>query len=657
MDLREKTINTLRILSADMVQKANSGHPGAPMGMAPMAYALWMHSMRHSPKDPAWKNRDRFILSNGHAGALLYSLLHLCGYNITMEDIKQFRQWGSHTPGHPEYDLSRGIETTTGPLGQGFSNAVGMAIAETMLAEHFNREGFPIVDHKVYCFMGDGCMMEGIASEAASLAGTLKLNKLVALYDDNEISIEGSTDIAFKEDVGKRFEAYGWQVIKVKDGNDAGQVIEALEKAQSAERPTLIVCPTIIGYGSAAKQGNASAHGEPLGEENLTQAREALGMGAEPFHVSAEVLSHVQELMEKKDHLRAEWEDLFSRYAAQYPELAKEWDAWHSPLDQEALLSNASLWEVKGKEATRASSGNMINKLAKLIPNLVGGSADLAPSNKTYLNGAGDYSAENRAGRNLHFGVREHAMAAICNGMALHGGLHVYCGTFFVFSDYMKGAMRLSAIMGLPVTYVLTHDSIGVGEDGATHEPIEQLAALRATPGMRVIRPCDAKETAAAWITALTSEGPTALVLTRQGLEQFEETGKSAMKGAYVLRDSDKEPEVLLMASGSEAALVVAAQEALNREGIAARAVCMPSMEMFLQQPKSYQDEVLPPHVRKRVAVEAGASMPWYRFVGLDGVVIGIDRFGASAPAARLFTEFGFTAENVIKKAKELLGK
>jgi transketolase len=656
MNIQEKTINTLRILSAEMVQKANSGHPGAPMGMAPMAYALWLNTMKHDPAMPNWVNRDRFVLSNGHAGALLYSLLHIGGYDMPMEQIKQFRQWKSITPGHPEHGLTEGVDTSTGPLGQGFANGVGFAIAESMLAAKFNKPEFPIVDHRSYVFVGDGCMMEGISSEAASLAGTLKLNKLTVLYDDNEISIEGGTDLAFREDVGARFEAYQWNVIRVKDGNDYRQVLEALQQSQDSELPTFIICPTVIGFGSQAKQGKASAHGEPLGADNLAQAKEALHMAGEPFSVEKEVYAHAAECLKRGRDARIGWEKLFVSYEAAFPELAAEWIEWHSELSRAELLANDSLRPNKEKaEATRASSGDMINKLAGLVPNLVGGSADLAPSNKSYINGAGDFSAENRHGRNLRFGVREHAMAAICNGMTLHGGLRVFCSTFFVFTDYMKAAMRLSAIMQLPVIYVLTHDSIGVGEDGETHQPIEHLAALRALPGMRVIRPCDANETAEAWLTALTSKGPTCLVLTRQNLQQFRETAGGVEKGAYVLRKSDKEqPGLILMGSGSEVSLLVEARESLKGKGIDASVVSMPSMEMFLAQPAAYQDQVLPPRVRKRLAVEAGASMPWYRFVGLDGRVLGIDRFGASAPAERIFQEYGFTAENVAKLAEEL---
>lgn len=659
MDIRQKTVNTIRVLAADTVQKANSGHPGAPMGMAGMAYALWMEQMNHNPKNPAWKNRDRFVLSSGHASALIYTMLHLTGYGLEMDDLKQFRQWGSKTPGHPEYRHTVGIETTTGPLGQGVANAVGFAIAETMMAAKFNRPGFPVVDHRTYAFCGDGCLMEGISAEAASLAGTLELGKLTLLYDDNEISIEGDTDIAFKEDVGKRFEAYGWQVIRLDDGNDAEKVSAAIAEAKKDEKhPTLIICPTKIGFGCPAKEGSESAHGAPLGVDNVLATKKNLGMPEETFYVLPEVYEHINSLMAKNEQTEAAWNDMFDAYCAQYPELKEEWDLWHAEELPEDVVMNDELWQWDGKIATRATSGQMINRLAKLLPNLVGGSADLAPSNLTYIKEGGDYSAENRAGRNLHFGVREHAMAAICNAIALHGGLRVFCGTFFVFSDYMKHSMRMSAIMKLPVTYVLTHDSIGVGEDGATHEPIEHLAGLRATPDLLVLRPADGKETTAAWLTALTCGLPTALVLTRQNLPQYENSGCEAMKGGYILSDSEKEtPDVLLMASGSEVEQIMGAQEELKKDGIDARVISMPCMKLFLKQSKEYQESVMPSAVRARVAMEAGTTMPWYRFVGLDGKVLGLDHYGASAPAAILFKEFGFTVENVVKAAKEVVGK
>lgn len=656
MDIQQRTINTLRLLSADIVQKANSGHPGAPMGMAPMAYALWMYTLKHNPMDPKWPDRDRFVLSNGHASALLYSLLHLCGYGLSMDELKQFRQWGSQTPGHPENELTSGVETTTGPLGQGFANAVGMAIAETMLAAHFNRPNFPVVDHHTYVFAGDGCMMEGISSEAASLAGTLALSKLTVLYDDNEISIEGSTDLAFREDVGLRFEAYGWQVVRVKDGNDYTQVLTALEAVKDVVKPSLIICPTIIGFGSAAKQGKSSAHGEPLGAENLAQVRLALHMKDEAFSVDDEVYAHVAECLIKNQQMQSTWDTLFTDYEKQFPDLAEEWRKWHGQLDSKVLPSLDDLGVAKGAEATRSISGDIINLLAKRIPNLVGGSADLAPSTKTLIKEGGDYSANNRAGRNLHFGVREHGMAAICNGMVLHGGLRVFCATFFVFSDYMKGAMRLSAIMRLPLIYVFTHDSIGVGEDGTTHQPIEHLAALRATPNVQVIRPCDRHETLMAWNTALTSKLPSCLVLSRQNLQQQTGSDERALRGAYVLsQEQGSEAQIILMGSGSEVSLLIGAQARLYEKGWDARVVSVPSMELFKYQSDDYQEQVLPKNIRRRLAVEAGTSMPWYRYVGLDGRVVAMDHFGSSAPAEVLSQQYGFTVEHVLEVAEDML--
>ena len=656
--LDTRCINTIRVLAADAVQKANSGHPGAPMGMAPMAYALWQKEMRHSPRNPKWPNRDRFVLSSGHASALLYTLLHLYGYGLTMDDLKAFRQWGSKTPGHPEYGHTVGVETTTGPLGQGVANAVGFAMAEAHLAAKFNRPGFPIVDHYTYAICGDGCMMEGISSEAASLAGTLGLGKLILLYDDNDISIEGNTDIAMREDVPARFAAYGWHVQKVQDGNDADQIAAAIEAAKQDPRPSLIVVPTTIGYGCPAKAGKASAHGEPLGAENLAATKAFLGMSEESFHVDAEVYAHAAEKVEAGAADEQAWNDLFARYAQAYPDLAKEWDLWHAdklPFDFE---SDADLWSFDGPAATRATSGTVLNKLAQRVPNFFGGSADLAPSNKSDIKGAGDFSKENYAGGNLHFGVREHAMAAICNAIALHGGLRAYAATFFVFSDYMKNAMRLSALMKLPVTYILTHDSIGVGEDGPTHEPIEQLAGLRATPDLLVFRPADGKETTAGWEVALTSGLPTCLVLTRQNLPQYEGSGTAALKGGYVLCDSDKPtPDAILLASGSEVEQAMGAKALLKEQGVDVRVVSMPCMELFDEQDAAYRESVLPAAVRARVAVEAGATMPWYKYVGLDGAVIGLDHYGASAPAKLLFEQFGFTAQHVCEETLRVLGK
>ncbi len=656
-DIQTKTINTIRVLSAEQVQKAKSGHPGAPMGMAPLAYALWMETMKHAPSDPSWINRDRFVLSSGHASAMLYSLLHLTGYDLSMDDLKQFRQWGSRTPGHPEYGRTPGVETTTGPLGQGVANAVGMAIAETMLAAHFNRPGFPVIDHRTYAICGDGCMMEGITSEASSLAGTLKLGKLTLLYDDNEISIEGDTNIAFRENVGARYEAYGWKVLTVEDGNDWQAVCKALAESENSDRPVLIICRTTIGYGCKTKEGTASAHGEPLGEELLLQTKKDLGMPETPFFVEDSVYEHVRGKMLAGEKAREAWQAMFAEYRKAYPELADEWNIWFGPADG-SLSEDESLWKFEGKAATRNTSGEMIQRLAARIPNLVGGSADLAPSNKTNIKGGGDYSAENRGGRNMHFGVREHAMAAICNGMALHGGLIVFCGTFFVFSDYMKHAMRLAAIEKLPIIYVLTHDSIGVGEDGATHEPIEQLAALRSMPGMTVFRPCDGHETVAAWMYALKADGPTALVLTRQNLPTYEGTGKASFKGGYILRSAEgKTPDVILLASGSEVEQAMEAAEILRGRKIDAQVVSMGSMEVFDRQDAAYRETVLPTAVRARVSMEAASTMPWYKYVGLDGCAIGLDHYGDSAPAAVLFEKFGITAQHMADAAEDLLKK
>ena len=656
-----KSVNTIRILSAEMVEKAKSGHPGKPMGAAPMAYALWARQMKHNPTNPNWVDRDRFILSAGHASALLYSLLHLFGYDLPMEEIKQFRQWGSKTPGHPEYGHTVGVETTTGPLGQGFATAVGMALAEAHLAAKFNKPGYDVVDHYTYVLAGDGCMMEGITAEAASLAGTLELDKLIVLYDSNSITIEGETNIAFREDVGKRFEAHGWQVLKVEDGNDIDAISNAIEEAKAEKKkPSLIVITTEIGYGAPAKQGKASAHGEPLGEENLKAAKEFLGWDyEEEFFVPQEVREHMDSLKEKGIQAEKAWQEKWEAYAKEYPDLAKEWELWHSdelPVD---LINNEDFWKFEGGDATRSSSGKVINRLAKVLPNLIGGSADLAPSTKTLMDGRGSFSAENRTGSNLHFGVREHAMAAMANGMALHGGLTPYVSTFFVFSDYMKPAMRLSALMGLPVVYVLTHDSIGVGEDGPTHEPIEHLAAARSIPNFTVFRPADPKETAAGWYAALTRKNsPTALVLSRQNLPLYEETGKEALKGAYILLDSEKEtPDIILMASGSEVELVYKAHGILKEKGIDARVVSMPSFEIFEEQPEEYKEKVLPKAVRARLAVEAASSFGWHKYVGIDGDTITIDHFGASAPGKVLFEKFGFTVENVVEKAEKLVRK
>ena len=654
MDINQKAINNIRILSAEIVQKANSGHPGAAMGMAPLLYSLYADAMSYNSKNSHWNNRDRFVLSSGHASALLYTCLHLFGYKVSKEDLLQFRQWGSITAGHPEYKLCDGVETTTGPLGQGVANAVGFAIAETMLAAKFNRDGYNVVDHYTYAVCGDGCMMEGISGEASSLAGTLKLGKLILLYDDNEISIEGNTDIAMKEDVGKRYEAYGWQVIRVKDGNDYKQVEAAIAEAKKDDRPSLIICPTIIGFGCPSKQGTAGVHGSPLGEAGIAEARKELNVDTEPYGIYSDVAEHLSKIAAEKAKAEQAWNAMMEDYKAHYPELYAEYISWHDKLD-DSIFEDKSLYEFSGDEATRSTSGKMINRLAKLIPNLVGGSADLAPSNKTDITGGGSYSAENRSGRIMHFGIREHAMAAICNGIALHGGLRVYCGTFFIFSDYCKNAIRLSALMHLPVIYVLTHDSIGVGEDGATHEPIEQLAGLRSMPNINVYRPCDGHETAYAWINALKSDCPSALVLSRQNLPLYEQTGEGTLNGAYIVSDSNKDkPDCILMSSGSELQYALEAQKTLLADGIDCRVISMPCMELFDKMPCEYKKSLLPCDVRKRVAIEAGASMPWYKYVGLDGKIVGIDKFGASAPGEVLYEKYGMTTENVVKAVKSL---
>ena len=658
-ELDNLCINAIRILSADAIEKSQSGHPGLPLGAAPMAFTLWS-KMKHNGKNPSWDNRDRFILSAGHGSMLEYSLLHLFGYGITMDDIKNFRQVGSLTPGHPEYGHTKGVEITTGPLGQGICNSVGMAIAEAYLSEKFNRPNYNIVDHYSYAIVGDGCLMEGISGEASSLAGTLGLGKLIVLYDSNNISIEGNTDIAFREDVAKRYEAYGWQVIKVDDGNDTDKISETIENAKlETSKPSMIIVKNQIGFGCPAKQGKASAHGEPLGAENVKALKENLNWQLEPaFYVPDEVYSNMEQYISKGIEEEEKWNKLFEEYKKEYPDLAEEYIKWFSGEVNKEALDSDEFWNFEDKPmATRNSSGTIINKLTKIIPNLIGGSADLAPSNKTYMNGRGDFSAENRAGSNMHFGVREHAMAAIANGMYAHGGLKVFCATFFVFSDYMKGAMRLSSLMKLPVTYVLTHDSIGVGEDGPTHQPIEQLAALRSMPNMTVFRPADSKETAAGWYYALTNGStPTSLVLTRQNLPSYKESGKEALKGAYIIKDSKKEiPDMLLMASGSEVELVYKAADELLAKGIDARVISIPSFELFDEQDEEYKEKVMPNSVRKRLAVEALSSFGWHKYIGLDGDIISLDTFGASGRADKLFEQYGFTVENVVNKAIELM--
>ena len=655
-----KSVNAIRVLAADAVQKANSGHPGLPLGSAAMAYELWAHHMNHNPANPQWANRDRFILSGGHGSTLLYSLLHLFGYGLTIDDLKEFRQDGSLTPGHPEYHHTVGVEAITGPLGAGMAMAVGMAAAEAHLAAVFNKENYPVVDHYTYVLGGDGCMMEGISSEAFSLAGTLKLNKLIVLYDSNSISIEGSTDIAFTEDVKKRFEAFGFQTLVVEDGNNLDEIAKAIEEAKAdTTRPSMITVKTKIGYGCPAKEGKASAHGEPLGVDNVAALKENLGWESqEPFFVPEDVYANYKQLAENGAKAEAKWNELFAAYATAYPEMKELWDKFHDETLADGLIDDEAFWAFSDKaDATRNLSGMVINRLKDLLPNFMGGSADLAPSTKTYMKDAGDFSAVDYAGRNMHFGVRELAMAAIGNGLALHGGLKPFVSTFFVFSDYVKPMARLSALMGLPLTYVLTHDSIGVGEDGPTHEPIEQLAMFRAMPNFVVYRPADATETIAAWYHAVSSKNhPTALVLTRQNLPQLAGSSKDALKGGYVIADSTKAtPDAIIMASGSEVQLGITAKEELAKEGIDVRVVSMPSIDVFEMQSEEYKESVLPKAVRARVAVEALTDFGWGKYVGLDGAYVTMHGFGASAPANILFEKFGFTTQNVVATVKSVL--
>ena len=661
--LQEKAINAIRFLSADAVEQANSGHPGLPMGTAAMAYTIWTRHLRFNPSNPKWSNRDRFILSGGHGSAMLYSLLYLTGFDLPLDELKRFRQWDSLTPGHPEYGLTPGVETTTGPLGQGFANGVGMAIAEAHLAAHFNRPGHSVIDHHVYAIVTDGDLMEGVASEAASLAGHLQLGKLIYLYDDNRISIDGSTDIAFTEDRAARFESYGWHVQKVADGNDVAAIDAAIQAAKQDPRPSLIVCRTHIGYGLPTRQDTPEAHGQPPGEKELNGAKENLGWPLEPrFFVPDDVLQHFRQSVTRGAELEQDWNTTLASYQSAFPaeaaqmksqlagELSQDWE-------NELPVFPA---DPKGM-ATRSSSGKTINALAIKLPALMGGSADLAPSNNTLISGSPDFQAATPEGRNMRFGVREHGMGAIVNGMAYHQGIIPYGATFMVFTDYMRPAIRISALSHLPSIWVMTHDSIFLGEDGPTHQPVEHLAALRAIPNLTVIRPADANETVEAWKHAVQSKtSPTLLALSRQNLPTLDrETYQSARglhKGAYVLKDfGSSTPDLILIATGSEVALIVAAGEQLAAEGTNVRLVSFPSWELFVQQDKAYQESVLPKSITKRLAVEAGISLGWDRWIGLEGRIIALDRYGASAPEKVLAKEFGFTVENVVQQAKELL--
>ena len=658
-------VNTIRFLAVDAVQKANSGHPGAPMGMAPMAYALWDRFLKHNPADPKWPDRDRFVLSAGHASALLYALLHLSGYDLSLDDIKDFRQWGSKTPGHPEHGIVPGVEVTTGPLGQGFANGVGMAIAEKWLASHYNRPGHEIIDHHTYAIVSDGDLMEGIASEAASLAGTLGLGKLIYLYDDNSISIEGDTNITFRENVAQRFQAYGWHVVGPVDGLDIGQVDSAIREArEESARPSLVICKTVIGYGSPHKAGTASAHGEPLGEVEVRLTKENLGWPYEvPFTVPSEVLTHLRQALDRGRQDQENWRAVLESYCKEYPDEAERLeealrgelpDGWDDDLDGLFNSGDAPM-------ANREASSRVMNAIAPKLHSFVGGSADLGPSNKTVLNDRGDMGPDDAGGHNVHFGVREHAMGSIANGMALHGGIIPYTATFLVFSDYMRPAMRLAALMEQRVVFVFTHDSIGVGEDGPTHQPIEQLLALRAIPNLTVLRPADATETAVAWKVALERrDGPTTLVLSRQNVPVLDRTvlapADGLRRGGYILWESGSGPDVILMATGSEVSIALDAGKLLSESGVAVRVVSLPSWEMFDAQSAEYRDSVLPPGVKARVSIEAATPMGWERYVGPEGVAIGIPSFGASAPPPVLYEKFGLTSRNVADEALRLLG-
>lgn len=657
-------ISSIRTLSIDAIEKANSGHPGMPMGAAPMAYTLWTRYMNHNPKNPNWFNRDRFVLSAGHGSMLLYSLLHLSGYDLSMEDIKEFRQWGSKTPGHPEYGHTPGVDATTGPLGQGISMAVGMAMAERHLAAVYNKEDFNVIDHYTYSICGDGDLMEGVSAEAASLAGHLKLGRLVVLYDSNDISLDGDLHKSFSESVEQRYKAYGWQYLRVEDGNDLTEIAKAIEEAKLDEtRPTLIEVKTVIGYGSPNKSGKSDVHGAPLGAEELKLTKEAYQWTfEEDFHIPSEVYAHfktqVVELGEKKEQ---EWNELFAQYKTKHPELANDLDIAIKGDLHEGWDKDIPVYEEGKSVASRASSGEVINAIAQNLPSFIGGSADLAGSNKTTIKGTTDYSSESFQGKNIWFGVREFAMGAALNGMALHGGLKVFGGTFFVFSDYLRPAIRLAALMKLPVTYVFTHDSIAVGEDGPTHEPIEQLAALRAMPNLSVIRPADGNETAAAWKLAVEStDKPTALVLTRQNLPTLKGTNHIAYegvaKGGYVVSPARKEKaDVLLLAAGSEVSLAIEAQQVLDKEGISAAVISMPSWDRFEAQSKEYKESVIPKDVKKRLSIEMGASLGWHRYAGDEGEVLAIDQFGASAPGEKVMEEYGFTVQNVVARVKSFI--
>lgn len=651
MSVQQKSVDTIRVLSAEAIEKAKSGHPGICLGAAPIGYELFADFLSFSYKNPKWDNRDRFILSAGHGSMLLYSLLHLFGYNVTKEDLENFRQLGSKTPGHPEYGKTDGVETSTGPLGQGLANAVGFAVAEEHLAALFNRPGYPIVDHYTYVLTGDGCLEEGIGYEACSFAGTQKLGKLILLYDNNDVTIEGNMKNTFSEDAATRFMAQGWQVIRVNNANNLAVLKTAIERAKSEKsRPSVIICKTEIGYGSPLA-GSADCHGAPLGEENVAKLKENLGWTQPPFEAPADVKEHCLAIAEEKCKAEEEWKALFATYEQKYPMLAAQYKQFMGAAELD-MTNIQGLYDFDKPEATRSCGGKILNTLAKLSPNIMSGSADLAPSTKTEIKGSAYFSPEHREGCNIHFGIREHAMSAICNGIQLHGGLRAVCSTFFSFSDYMKPGVRMSGLMSLPVVYVMTHDSIGVGEDGPTHQPMEQLISMRSIPNVNVFRPCDGKETAAAFVSAFTSDNPTVIVETRQNLPCYENSGAEALKGGYVISDCEGKPDVLLIATGSEVEPCVIAQHLLSEENIKARVISLPCMEIFDRQSEAYKNKVMPKDVKARVCVEAASHFAWYKYCRDYGELITMTGFGVSGPAKQLFKHFGFTPENVAEKAK-----
>jgi transketolase len=658
-DLQTLAINTIRTLAIDAVQQANSGHPGLPLGAAPMAYTLWTRHLHHNPTNPKWANRDRFVLSAGHGSMLLYALLYLTGYDLPLEEIKNFRQWGSHTPGHPEYGYTAGVETTTGPLGQGAANAVGFALAEAFLANHFNRPGHEVVNHYTYALVGDGDIMEGVCMEAVTLAGHWGLGKLIFLYDDNKITLDGPADMTFTEDVPARFRAAGWHTLSVADGNDVESIDAAIREAQAqTDKPTLISIRTIIGYGSPNRQGTSKAHGEPLGADEIKLVKEFFGWPQEAFYVPGDALEHFREAVERGSAYESDWNDRFQAWRAAFPELATEWDNAFNGKLPEGWDADLPTYTTDKKIATRNASGEALNAIAKQIPTMIGGDADLSGSTKTLIKGAGNTGPDAPAARNIRYGVREHAMGAITNGLAVHGGIiKPYTATFLTFSDYMRHPIRLASLMHAKPLFVFTHDSIGLGEDGPTHQPIEHTMSLRLIPNMATFRPADANETVVAWRTAMTLDTPAVLIFTRQNLPVLDaQVTQGAARGGYVLADSDGTPDVILLGSGSEVHIAHEAYKRLTAEGVKARVVSLPSWELFAQQDAAYKESVLPKAVTARVSIEAGVTLGWERWVGTAGITIGIDRFGASAPYERIYEEYGLTPEAVVDAARKVMG-